>query len=235
MADRLPRVVLFDIDGTLVSTDGAGRRAMEYAMHATYGVTGVEGYRYDGKTDRQIVREQLRLLGHEDATIDRGLHDVISTYLTRLPLELAASTGSHVVHPGVLTLLSVLERDPRMVVGLLTGNVESGAAAKLEVTGIGRARFVLGAFGSDHEVRAELPEIARQRAVTHLGRSVPGDALVIIGDTPADMTCGTAIGARAIGVTTGRYGRDELAAHDPVGIFDALDDVAAVTDAILGR
>ncbi|MCU0646977.1 MAG: haloacid dehalogenase-like hydrolase [Gemmatimonadaceae bacterium] len=230
-----PHVVLFDIDGTLLSTDGAGRRAMEYAMTTTYGVPGVDGYRYDGKTDRQIVREQLRALGHDDAWIDDGLERVIARYLERLPLELEATRAAHVVHRGVVALLDALAREPRTIVGLLTGNVEPGARAKLEATGIGRSRFVVGAFGSDHEVRAELPAIAQARAEALLGRPVAGEALVIIGDTPADMTCGAAIGARAIGVTTGRFTHDALAAHAPVAVFDALDDVPAVTAAILGH
>jgi phosphoglycolate phosphatase len=235
MADRPRRVVLFDIDGTLLNTDGAGRRAMEHAMFSVFGVRGVDGYRYDGKTDRQIVREQLLQLGHAPTTIDDGMDTVLTRYLERLGDELERSAPAHVVHRGVKPLLASLQSDARVVVGLLTGNVEAGAMAKLEATGIGTSFFRIGAFGSDHEIRAELPEIARQRASAHVGATVDGRDLVIIGDTPADMTCGRGVGARAIGVTTGRFTRDALAEYTPAAVFDALDDVDAVTAAILGE
>ena len=133
---------------------------------------------------------------------------------------------------GVLELLDALEARPDRTLGLLTGNIEVGARAKLRAAGIDPSRFTVCAFGSDHEVRGELPAVAQRRAKEQLGLHVGGDALVIIGDTPADIDCTRAIGARAIGVATGRYSVEELAKHDPVAVFPNLCDTDAVMRAI---
>jgi phosphoglycolate phosphatase len=120
------------------------------------------------------------------------------------------------------------------VLGLLTGNIEAGARAKLAAVGIAPHRFVVGAFGSDHHDRPELPEIARRRAERVLGHPINGRDVVVIGDTPADVACGVGIGARAIGVATGRYSVDELRACDAAAVFPDLTDTDAVVRAILG-
>ncbi len=106
--------------------------------------------------------------------------------------------------------------------------------AKLAAVGLAHHRFKVGAFGSDHASRPELPEIARQRAESHLGAPVAGSDVVVIGDTPADMRCGNGIGARAVGVATGRYSVEELWACRPAAVFPDLSDTAAVMRAILG-
>ncbi len=227
------KLVLFDIDGTILWTDGAGRRSMEAALEAVYGMPGDPSYRYDGKTDRQIAREQLRAAGVPDRDIDARLDALLDTYLRNLTDVLASDPLAARLCEGVEVLLDAVEARPDTILGLLTGNVEGGAARKLGAVGIDFTRFRVNAFGSDHEHRPELPRVAQQRARTALGMDVPGERIVIIGDTPADIACGRPIGARAIGVATGRYGVDDLAAHAPHAVFPDLRDTDRVLEAIL--
>ncbi|MGH7627529.1 MAG: HAD family hydrolase [Gemmatimonadaceae bacterium] len=225
------KLVLFDIDGTLLWTDGAGRRAMTAALEHVFGGAGPTDYRYDGKTDPQIVRDLMRAAGHSDAAISEGMEPLIRFYLARLEVELASGMHTHVFE-GVLPLLDMLGARSDIVPGLLTGNLRAGAALKLRSAGIDIGRFRVGAFGSDHHHRHELPAIAQQRAAQDLGLDVPGSRILVIGDTPADIACGRALGARAIAVATGRYSVDELAGHDPWAVFPTLADTAAVMESI---
>jgi phosphoglycolate phosphatase-like HAD superfamily hydrolase len=226
-------VVLFDIDGTLLSTRGGGRRAMQAALMVHFGTHGPSTYRYDGKTDRQIARELMREEGFDDATIDARMPALFELYLAGLRRELVATPDALEVHPGVGELLDALEARTDVTVGLLTGNIEPGARAKLDAAGLGSARFRVGAFGSDAERRDALPAIARARAAALLEREIRGAALVIIGDTPSDMTCGLGVGARAIGVATGGYAADALAQYDPCAVFPDFSDTSRVIEAIV--
>jgi phosphoglycolate phosphatase-like HAD superfamily hydrolase len=228
----LHRLILFDIDGTLLHSHGAGRRAMEAAMLETFGTKGSPVYRYDGKTDRQIVRDLMRGEGFGDDEIDARMSQVMEAYVAGLEREIGAPHTRVEVLTGVMQLLDALVSRSHCVVGLLTGNLEPGAQRKLNAAGIGFERFTVGAFGSDHEVRAELPAIAQQRARARLGLQVDGRAVVIVGDTPSDILCGRPIGARAIAVATGHYTVDALAEHDPDAVFSDLGDTAAVLAAI---
>ena len=227
------KLALFDIDGTILRSDGAGRHALHGALREEFGHVGPADHPFDGKTDRQIVRELMRLEGNDDAAIDRRMETVLARYLEVLHVEL--TTGGHEVTllPGVLELLDALEQRSDVTLGLLTGNVAAGAAAKLAAVGIDVGRFAVGAYGSDHEHRPELPALAQRRARERLGHSIEGERLVIIGDTPADVDCGRALGARAIAVATGRYGMAELASHGPAVVFPDLTDTAAVVHAIV--
>ena len=226
------KLVLFDIDGTILWSDGAGRRAMQRALMTAFGTSGNADYRYDGKTDMQIVRDLMRMEGHADDIIDARMQSLLAQYVAGLHEEL--SSGATLVRrfDGVLELLDALEARRDRRVGLLTGNIEVGAQAKLRAVGIDPARFAVNAFGSDHEIRGELPAIAQQRAREQLGLDVNGDAIVIIGDTPADIDCTRAIGAKAIAVATGRYSVDDLSEHQPTAVFADLADTAAVMRAI---
>lgn len=226
-------LVLFDIDGTILSADGSGRRAIHFALAEIFGGTGPESHRFDGKTDRQIVRELMRLDGHDDAHIDDRMDSLLALYVSCLRSELAHPAHRPRVYDGVTRLLDTLEARDDIVLGLLTGNLEAGAHAKLHAAGIDPARFRVNAYGSDAEERSALPAIAQRRARELLQLELPGTQVVVIGDTPADVTCGRAIGARAIAVATGRYGVDELRAHAPVAVFADLTDTAAVIDVIL--
>jgi phosphoglycolate phosphatase len=225
------RLVLFDIDGTILRSNGAGRRAMVAALREVFGTTGPEDHRYDGKTDPQIVREVMRLEGHHDAHIDERMDALMALYLARLQRELVQADTF--VYPGVRELLEALEARDDTILGLLTGNLREGAYAKLRSAGIDPGRFRVGAFGSDHEHRPELPALALQRAQAELDRELEGDHLVVIGDTPADIECGRALGVRAIGVATGSYTVDELLECGPHAVFETLADTQRVMRAIV--
>lgn len=228
------KLVLFDIDGTLLLSDGAGRRAIQRALREVFGTTGPADFFFDGKTDPQIVRELMRLAGHGDERIDAGMQTLLLRYVECLHEELAAPGHRPYALPGVPELLDALETRSNVILGLLTGNLEQGAKAKLEAVGLDPRRFRVGAYGSDHEERPELPAIARDRTKRQLGIDVSGDAIVVIGDTPADLTCGKALGASAIGVATGRHSIAELSRHDPLAVFADLSDTDAVTRVIVG-
>ena len=227
------KVVLFDIDGTILSTAGAGRRAVHQALEEVFGSAVPDGHEFDGKTDPQIVRELLTLCGTPASQIDDRLSHVLARYVALLRAELGDDDHGDKVYPGVRALLDDLDGRADVLLGLLTGNVREGAVAKLEAVRIDPHRFRVGAFGSDHADRPELPAIARARAEQLLGHAVHGSDVVIIGDTPADMGCGRGIGARAIGVATGRYSADALRACRAAAVFDDLSDTDAVLRVIL--
>ena len=226
------RLILFDIDGTLLHSQGAGRRAMEAALLEAFGTTGSPDYRYDGKTDRQIVRDLMRGAGFDDAAIDARMPDLLTAYVAGLQREIASPHTRVEALVGVMQLLDALVHRAHCVVGLLTGNLEPGAQQKLTAAGIGFERFALGAYGSDHEVRAELPAIAQRRAQERLGVRVSGRDMIIVGDTPADIQCGRPVGARAIAVATGHYSLESLQEHRPDAAFPDLSDTDAVLAAI---
>ena len=226
------KLILFDIDGTILWTNGAGRRAMESALTMHFGSAGPAAYRYDGKTDAQIVRESMREAGHDDSRIDRLMAGVLRDYLVKLEHELAAPHTALRLYEGVVPLLEALEQRGDRILGLLTGNVVIGATMKLRAVGVPVERFAVGAYGSDHEMRHELPAIALNRARLLSGAAIQGDRAIIIGDTPADIQCGRGVGARAIGVATGHYTVEQLNAHSPFAAFADLRDTAAVMRAI---
>jgi phosphoglycolate phosphatase len=227
------RLVLFDIDGTLLDSSGMGRASMQRALAEVFGSPGHPSYRYDGKTDKQIVRDTMRLEGHTDEHIDARMEKLIDLYLDGL--RTGVKSGKFHVRPlaGVVELLDVLEARDDVVLGLLTGNVEPGARVKLSAAGIDPDRFRVNAFGSDHEHRPELPAIAQRRASETLGLDIVGERVIVIGDTPADIACGRSLGARAIGVASGHYTVEELEAHDPYAVVPSLADTEKLLETIL--
>jgi phosphoglycolate phosphatase len=225
------KLVLFDIDGTIMLSDGAGKRAIHRALVEVFGATGPEDHLFGGKTDPQIVRELMRLEGHGDSHIDAHMQRLLALYVTYLEEELRTGARAITVMPGIPELLDALDARDDILLGLLTGNLEAGARAKLTAAAIDPNRFRVGAYGSDHETRAELPAVAQRRARDELGIHVSGRDVVVIGDTPADLTCGLAIGARAIGVATGHYSVEDLRQHEAAAIFQDLsctEDVVRV-------
>lgn len=228
------RLVLFDIDGTLLRSAQAGGRALRAAFQQEYAdLSFFDAVRLDGKTDPQIVAELHSAAGFPERHTDETLTRVLERYLVELDREI--SERGHLVEacPGVPALLDALEQRSDVVVGLLTGNIVSGARAKLRAAGIGFERFVIGAFGSDSAHRPDLPPIAAERAAARFGRVPRGEEVVIIGDTPADVTCGAGISARAVAVATGRFTQRELRDAGAYATFETLADTAAVLQAIV--
>ena len=228
------KVVLFDVDGTLLWTDGAGRRAIHRALREILGIEHpAAGFRFDGRTDPEIVRLLAAASGR-----DHGpdvVAAVLTHYVALLEDELSRPGHRTTVYPGVFELLAALEHRNDCVTGLLTGNIVEGARLKLRSGGLDIARFRVGAFGYDHADRPELPAIAQQRARETLGIQAAGRDVVIVGDTPADVACGRGIGARAIGVATGSYSVPELLAVGAYTAFPDLSDTDAVVAATLAR
>lgn len=219
-------IVLFDIDGTLVTCGGAGRRAMERAFVEAVGDASVGAFGYGGMTDRAIVREALTRAG---AAIDEARIDaVLDRYLTHLEDELPRASGYSVL-PGVLDALEALERERArgraIAIGLGTGNLERGAALKLERAGLWE-RFAFGGFGSDHEDRATLLARGAARGLALLAPGADA-AVVVVGDTPRDVLAAHAIGARCVAVATGTYELDALRAHAPHRLLRDLTELTA--------
>lgn len=231
----MKRLILFDIDGTLLSTNGGAKRAFHRAMLEVFGTAGsIAALPFDGKTDPQIARELLTGAGMTDAAVDRGLPDLWPVYLRELAAELARPGHATTRFPGVVRLLDALQANgDEFLIGLLTGNIEPGVALKLDSAGLA-GRFAMGAFGSDHERRDALPAVALRRAEAISGIRFGGGDVVIIGDTPHDVTCGRALGVRAIGVASGRHGRDELRDAGAAAVLDDLSETAEAIAAILG-
>lgn len=234
----MERLVLFDIDCTLINGHGAGKRAVLRALRDVYGVEGeLGGYSFHGRTDPVIVRELVTLWsrrrpnGHDARAIEDRLDACLARYVELLRDEI--EQGQIEVLPGVKELVPALAADPRALPGLLTGNVEAGARLKLASTGL-MPYFSVAAYGSDARSRPGLPEVAVRRAAAITGRRFSGKEIVIIGDTPADITCGAHLGVRTIAVATGRYSAEDLAAHSPDHIFNDLSDWRAAYEAIFG-
>jgi phosphoglycolate phosphatase-like HAD superfamily hydrolase len=158
---------------------------------------------------------------------------VLDRYVACLESELERSGHLSCLMPGIPALLDALEAEPSVLLGLLTGNVVPGARLKLRAVGLDPDRFVVGAYGSDHAERGALPPIAAQRAEPHFGRVPSGTEVVIIGDTPADVSCGACIGARAVAVATGEFGVAELEATGAHAVFADFSDLQRVREVIL--
>ena len=253
------RLVLFDIDCTLIDAHGAGGRAIMRAIKEVYGVEGeLGGYsfhgrtdpgivrdladlwgagdsesavgRYEGETQPQVVHDLAAALGTPDDAIDALVDACVARYVELLAAEV--EVGQIELLPGIKELVTALAADRRVLVGLLTGNVEAGARIKLEPTGL-YPLFKVAAFGSDSAFRPELPACAVARAEALTGHHYVGKEIVIIGDTPADVACGAGLGVKTIAVATGRHGLEDLAAHRPDFLFSDFSDWRVVFEAIL--
>jgi phosphoglycolate phosphatase len=226
------RLVLFDIDGTLLSASGAGRRALQRALLDVYGTAGpIDHYDFHGGTDPQIVRDLLGAAGLPEPAIEAREAELFDRYVEHLEAEIGDGRGVR-LYPGVARLVEALVAEPGCVVGLLTGNIEPGARVKLRSTGLW-PRFRLGAYGSDHADRTRLPAVAARRAAALVGRPFGGPDLVVIGDTPRDVGCGRAFGTVCVAVATGRHAVADLEACQPDHVFPDLSDTERVLAAIL--
>lgn len=227
---RSSHLVLFDIDGTLLSSAGAATRLFGAVLAEVAGrPIETSDYSMAGKTDRLIVRELLTRAGFDSGAVQQMMEPVMERYLARFPAELAASEKAR-LFPGVRDLLERLAATPEVLLGLLTGNLERGAAIKLDRFGI-RHLFRVGAYGSDAEDRRALVAVAVERARALTGIEFHGRRVIIIGDTPHDIDCGRAAGAMTVAVATGPYSVADLEAHRPDVIFSdftRVDDIVSI-------
>jgi len=226
-----PTVLLFDVDGTLVTTGGAGRRAIVRAFETLHGRADACGFPFDGMTDRAIARRGLAAIGLE-ATAE-AIDALLAEYLGWLGDEVAASDPArYLLHRGMREAVDAA-LEAGCAVGLGTGNVREGARLKLARVGVADA-FAFGGFGDDHELRAELIRIGAERGAVALGVVRAEARVVVIGDTPKDVDAALAIGAECVGVGTGHWSATELRAHGATHAFDDLSAPGALA-ALLGR
>ena len=225
------RLALFDIDGTLLREGIAPKLAFARALRETFETTGpISGFRFAGMTDPQCVAEIMRMAGIADTVIQERRDACLERYVTHLRVEMRNHDGAK-LFPGVKELLVRLSGRKDVLVGLLTGNVQPGAMLKLDRFKLGEY-FRFGAFGDDHEDRCELARIALEKAERIAGRPVRGEETTVIGDTPRDVACARAIGARAVIVATGLVSRDELTRSRPDILLESFEDVEETLQAI---
>jgi len=226
------RLLLFDIDGTILVARGAGRRALARALEAVYGTAGdIDGYDLRGATDPRVVFDVMEGAGLERERVRAGLDDCFEAYARGLAAEIGDG-ASVVTLPGVADLVRRLHADPGVLLGLLTGNIEAGARIKLEPTGLA-PYFRVGAYGSDHLDRRQLPSLAARRAHALVGVPFAPAEVVVIGDTPRDIECARHFGAVAVAVATGQFSRAALEAERPDLLFDDFADVEAALPRLL--
>ncbi|MCA9081493.1 MAG: haloacid dehalogenase-like hydrolase [Planctomycetaceae bacterium] len=208
-------VCLFDIDGTLLNSGGAGQWAMEQALEEVFGVTGpYEDIPAAGRTDRAIT---VDLFAHHGLDYsESNLEPFQAAYFRHLPAALAGRDGR--VLPGIYDVIAALHRQEQLELGLLTGNYRIGAELKLKHYQL-HEPFTFGAFGDEHLDRDDVARLAYAEACRTLNREVHPQQVWVIGDTPADIRCGRAIGARVIAVATGLYSYPQLAAARPDHLF----------------
>ena len=220
----MKKLILWDIDGTLIVSHGAGVRAMEKALTKRFGAkVDLSGINWAGRTDSWITGEVFRHVGLPDTP--QNSHDYLEAYLELLPQELAAGPQGRVL-PGVFELLEILKQRPDVAQGLLTGNLRRGAEFKLTHYKVWHY-FEFGAFADDSPLRNDLGPHALRRAKERHAVEFTPDRTFIIGDTPHDIECGKVIGARTIAVATGQYSVAELASHQPTAVFEDFADTAA--------
>jgi len=226
------KLVLFDIDGTLIWPDGSGRMAMDRALTEVFSISGpADSLPMAGKTDWQIIIELLAAVGLHQSSIQARLPECFQA----IARHTAQTTRERHVRacPGVPRLLARLSAHPQVLLGLLTGNLASTAPIKLRSANLEPTLFCVGAYGNDRHKRSQLPAVAIARAQALTGRQFLGRDVVIVGDTPADVTCGKHLGVTAIGVATGHYSLQSLFAVGADHVFPDLTDTNTVIQAIL--
>jgi phosphoglycolate phosphatase len=218
---------LFDIDGTLLLSGGAGMRALERAFQDRFGLTGaMSGVQPGGKTDT-IILEEMFAAALRRAPTSSEMDEIIALYLPLLQAEMVVAPGFRLM-PSVVETLDYLDGlGAAVIVGLATGNVREAARIKLERAGLW-PRFAVGGFGCDHRERARLVARAIERACVHAGvDALEPEQVVVVGDTPFDVQAARACGARAVAVATGTASREDLAACGPDVLLDTLAELPA--------
>jgi phosphoglycolate phosphatase-like HAD superfamily hydrolase len=228
----MQRLVLWDLDGTLLSAGRVASAAFHDALQAVVGPeVALEPISYAGKTDLQIVRESFPTLDHDQLTV---LFPAIQrAYLERLHAQRATLAARATIFPGVLEALHALR--PRAYQAPLTGNMRAAAQIKLACTGLSDwLDLAAGAYGDDHAMRSALVPLAAARAAERYRQAFPAAQIVVIGDTPHDIACGKANGTRTVAVATGTFTLAQLAAHSPDVLLPDLCATDALLAAVLG-
>ena len=224
------KLLLFDIDGTILLTHGVGRRSVETALQRVLGrAVSTEGIRFSGKTDPQILREVLLRAGLDAEANDGTFDEVVDAYAAAMRETLEPERVT--LLPGIRPLIEQLHAQPDVQLALVTGNLEPMAYLKLAAVGLD-GYFPFGAFGSDSPHRPDLPPLAVTRAEAHTGRRFTGKDVVIIGDTEHDVHCGRGIGAFAVAVCTGKYSRADLEPLAPDLLLDDLEQPSLLLDTL---
>jgi phosphoglycolate phosphatase-like HAD superfamily hydrolase len=224
------KLVLFDIDGTLITDGGAARQSYGLALHETYGFDGdLTRYDFSGRTDPQITSMVLHDAGFNDRQIAARVPQLWETYLRELAVHATAERVRAL--PGIPKLLDHLAAADHITLGLLTGNIERGARLKLAPAGL-NAYFPFGAFGSDSAHREELPPIAVERASKVDGHRFRGREVVIIGDSIYDVRCGVPHGATTIAIASGKTPAERLRAENPHYFFHSAEEIGPLLNAI---
>ena len=219
----MTRVILFDIDGTLLREGLAPKIAFARALRETYNTSGpVQNFRFAGMTDPECVVEIMRLAGVADDVIYQRRAECLRRYVDHLAVEMQNHDGAK-LFPGVRELLERLNKLERVLVGLLTGNILRGANLKLRRWNL-EPYFRFGAYGDDHENRSVLAQIALEKARLLTGEPISGADTTVVGDTPRDVICARAIGARAVVVATGQVSRAELAGSEPDALLESFEN-----------
>lgn len=228
MPESCPKIILFDIDGTLLTCRGAGQKAMEIALNQTFGVQPpFSPIPCAGRTDRAICTSIFQTFEVSDTEpLRKQFRD---SYLQHLPDCLRKQNAK--LLPGVIPLLNELQSHPEFTVSVLTGNYHEAANIKLDHFAI-RDRFQAGIYGDQHGERDRLAEEAVLLFSQNSQMPVPGDSFLIVGDTPADIRCARSIGAKVIAVATGIHRKDTLASAAPDVLLDDLNDIKQVTNSI---
>lgn len=218
----MPKLLLFDIDGTLIKSKGAAREAKALAMEEIFGTSaGVRTHHFGGKTDWQILREVLSPLGISGAEIGQKMALYEQVFAQRLAEEIVNFEVTAL--PGVTELLEALDKRSDLIVGLVTGNTSLTAPIKLRAAGIDPTLFVVGAYGSEADDRNELPRLALNRAIELAKEKIAPQDLIIIGDTVKDVEAARAIGGLAVTVFTGYEERTALIASQPDYMLEDLN------------
>lgn len=229
-------LLLFDIDGTLITTSGAGVRAMKTVGAKLFGDTfSFEGVIFGGGLDPALFAEAARLSRHTPT--DQDFQSFHQAYLVELEAELARTGAGVVAMPGILALLELLRADyahangsPPAMLGLLTGNFSKAVPLKLSAAAIDHNWFTITAFGDEAKTRPGLTELAMHRYHHHTGAPADPTRVVVIGDTPRDVNCAKAHGCVAFAVATGTYSQDELAAAGADVVVADFTDPAPLLD-----
>lgn len=231
------RLILWDVDATILSTSGIGGQVMRTTLAQVFGPTvSQERTFYSGKTDRQIIHETFPDITPEE--LAPQLAAFAAAYVAAFEQRTDELRARTYALPGVVALIEHLHTalTNQVVQAPLTGNIAPIARRKLELLGLADyLNLAAGAYGDDHHERTELVPIAIERATRQTGHAFAGRAVVVIGDTPHDIRCGKLNGARTVAVATGPYSLDDLQAHEPDALLADLSDFATALQAILSE